>query len=207
MSVAMPAAAAQTGGAVTLFGRRVSYDSLIVAGATLLGIFFVWKLNQSGTSAVNLGTPADAGAANPTLPTSGSLSATVATDPSSSVLVGGGLLASSVGAASTVAPRGGTGSAAPAAKPAAGGGLAAVARVLTGTIGTGGGPNTTGRSSGTQIYDSGATTAPASHVSASMSVGGHIAPHTVLPAAPAPAPAPAPRAITTGSRGGPRMIG
>jgi len=203
MSVAMPAAAAQPGGAVTLFGRRVSYDSLIVAGATLLGIFFVWRLNQSGTAAVNLGTPVNAGSANPSLPSSGGVSATVSTDPTSSAWAGGGVVpAATVGAASTVAPRS-SGSSAPAAKPAAGGGLAAVASAVKGIIGTGGGPNTTGRSSGTQIYQ-GATTAPAPHVTASMSVAGHIAPHTVLPAAPAPAPAP--RQITTGSRGGPRMI-
>ncbi len=200
MSVAMPAAgAAPQSGGVTLFGRRISYDALLLAGATLLGVFFAYNLSKSGAG-MNLGVPA-AAAPNPTLPDPGGVSATVTSDPTSSTLVGGGVVpTTTLGAASTVAARS-TGSSTPQPTPPAA--PAPVFAKVLGLIGSGGGPNTTGRSSGTQIYDGAATAPPAAHVVNT--------PHTVLapvphPAAPIP-PIPAFREPTAGGvRGGPQML-
>jgi len=206
MPAAAPAAAAPQGGAVTLFGRRVSYDSLVVAGATLLGIFFVWRLNQSGS--VNLGVPAAAAAdttANPSLPTPGSAASTVTSDPTSGSPAGGGVMpTTTLGLPPRPTPQAtgsGTGRSRtlPPARPSGGSGVVATVAKIVGKIGTGGGPNTTGRSSGTQIYDGASIAAPVAHRVNS--------PHTVPTPVPHPAaPIPVFRAPVAGGRGGPQML-
>lgn len=175
---APPITPAAPSGGVTLFGRRISYDALLLAGATLLGVFFAYNLSKSGAG-LNLGVPADAGAAaaNPSLPATSS-SLNIAPDPSGSA---GGAPTTTLGSpatsSSTGTPRPTSGGGGGHQSGALGGLAAAVRR--GGLIGSGGGPNTTGRSSGTQIYDP--------------------TPTTVLPNVP-------PRVISTGGRGGPRMV-
>jgi len=49
---------------VLLFGRRVSWDAIIVAGATALGIVIAYNLSKSG-GGLSLGVPPNAGTVDP----------------------------------------------------------------------------------------------------------------------------------------------
>lgn len=112
MSAAAPAVAPgsgqQPGGAVMLFGRRISYDSLIVAGATVLGIIVLWQFNKAGSANLQLGATPNVGAdtsqaaGNPSLPTSSTtISTSTTTDPSTPGTVLG---AGSVSSATVAVP-------------------------------------------------------------------------------------------------------
>lgn len=130
-----PSAAQPDGKTVTIFGRKISYDALLLAGASLVGIIFMYKIGQAGGQPMvsidpNAGSAGDFAAPStqpplPPPPTNwGGPGATYpVTNPQSS---------------STIQTQG---------QPSPG-------QIIQwqGTEGSSGGPNTTGRSSGSQIY-------------------------------------------------------
>ncbi len=133
-----PPIAGKAGGSVSIFGRRLSYDALLLAAASLAGVFVLYKLGQGGQPAI------DTSSIDPSAGSAGDFS-TVSTQPPQQVTSGGYW--------GSIPPSGGT---VPPIHPAiqvtAGGQPAPAAMVQwQGKEGGGGGPNTTGRSSGPQI--------------------------------------------------------
>lgn len=174
--------ASKPSGTVTLFGRKISYDALLLAGATLLGVLFAYHLSQSG-GGVNLGVQP-----NPTLPDASGGTSSITSDPGTVISSdAGGTVPASSSDSGYFDNRPSPAKQAPPRSPASGG----AAVQWQGILGSGGGDNTTGRSRGSQIFnqDAGAGYGSGGHADSSSSYYGAAVGHlgaTVIPNNPPP---------------------
>lgn len=77
MSMAMPGTAAK-GSTFSLFGKKISWDALLVAGAGIAGVILLYKAGQPGAGALGSAAPTDPTGASSSLTDFGS---TALTDP------------------------------------------------------------------------------------------------------------------------------